>query len=161
MQKWVTKNNVFFFGITAFLCSKVVRYLVQNDYCGSFWNTCLMFEDMFLPLFVLTLPILVLFFLRDELFRSWLRFLAWWLPVGYILSYGIGYSTGYISIELWNTRLTSFVILSFSLLLFVIKTWELRRQEAGTPIAPWLVWTTLVLAFAASLVPGYIYGLIW
>jgi len=104
---------------------------------------------------------LLLLFLRDELFRSWLRFLSWWLPVGYILSYGVGISTGYISIELWNTRLTSLVILSFSLLLFIIKTWELRRQETGTPIAPWLVWTALVLAFAASLVPSYIYGLIW
>jgi len=162
MQKWVTKNNVVVF---LGLCSLALIFLEpqsMRDYCYNNNLPCVFMRNFLLPLAWGSFPVaLLLLFLRDELFRSWLRFLAWWLPVGYILSYGFGYSTGYISIELWNTRLTSFVILSFSLLLFIIKTWELRRQEAGTPIAPWLVWTILVLAFAASLVPGYIYGLIW
>lgn len=148
------------------ICSLMLVFLEPQgvrDYCYTNDLSCVSVRNFLLPLAWGSFPIAILIlFLRDELFRSWLRFLAWWLPLGYLLSYGLGYSTGYMSFDLWNTRLTSFVILSFSTLLFMVKTWELRRQEAGTPMAQWLIWVSLTLAFIFSVVlSGYIYGLIW
>ncbi len=163
MDKWLTKKNILLFFGLWFVAFLLLDPQWVRDYCYGNRLPCVSVRKFLLPFVWGGFPLsLLLLFLRDELFRSWLRFLAWWLPVGYFLSYSLGYSAGYISFELFNTRLMSFVILSFSPLLFAIKIWELRRIEAGNPIALWLKWASFVFAFALSIVlSGYIYGLIW
>ena len=162
MKNLVTKKNITLFALASFILSVAIRYFVANDYCDPYWDACLRFVDILMPFYVVSIPMFVLFFLRDEIFRSWLKFIAWWLPLGSLLSIiASGNSSGFIG-NLFPTQFFTFTIVVMSIFLFVIKTWELRRADRGNPLAWWVEWTSLVAAFVLSVILSYyIYGLFW
>lgn len=120
-------------------------------------------EDALFPLYTLAVPLIVLYFLRDEIFRSWVRFNSVWVPLSVIL---IVLSHPYDNFPFPSSdgisRILGWITVMMSLSIFVLKSWELRRKDQGNPLAWWIKWPSLVAAFALStILSAYIYGLIW
>ena len=79
---------------------------------------------------------IILFFLREQIFHSWLRFAKWYLPIATLLilissdSGGglfIGFGGGYDREGMiW---FTSGLFLIISLILIAVKSWKLRKAD--------------------------------
>lgn len=120
-------------------------------------------EDALFPLYILALPLIVLYFLRDEIFHSWARFILVWAPLSVILTVLNGpYSSIVSPGSEGAARILAGITVMMSLSIFVLKSWDLRRADKGNPLAWWIKWISLVFAFAFSLaISVYVYGLIW
>lgn len=105
---------------------------------SSFCDISLLDEGVGQPLFFFSLSVLplfaILYFLREEVFRSWSRFAKWYLPLAAIaifLSFGShgGWGVGNIFdtelVTMWSAGLF-FVI---SLILIIYKSYRLRREK--------------------------------
>lgn len=162
MKKLLTKKNiVIVFGISALLLAILhpqwVRTLCyDNDLpCVSIWMFLLPFVWGCLPASV------IVYFLRDEIFYSWLKFIAWWLPLGSLMAFITSDDSGIIG-NLFSSQFFAFTIISMSGCVFALKSWELHRTDLGNPLAWWIKWPSLVIAFILSIIlSAYIYGLFW
>ncbi len=169
MKNWLTKKNMLVFALVSFLLAQLVPYVIQSSTCSSgvyhkwWWQPCMTIEDALFPLYILALPLTALYFLRDEIFRSWVRFILIWAPLSVILTMlSHPYdnfpfpASGGISIIL------GWIMVTMSLAIFALKSWELHRVDQGNPLAWWVKWAGLVAAFILSVVLSvYTYGLIW
>lgn len=119
----------------------LLYYLLDTpfwEWCNgsSFCNTLFLDEGIGQPLFFFSLSLLptliLLYFLREEVFRSWFRFTKWYLSfaaIAIFLSLGShgGWGVGNIfSTELVTMWSAGFFFL-ISLFLIVIKSWKLRK----------------------------------
>lgn len=164
MKNWLTKKNIaIIFGVSALLLAILQMQWVRT-LCYDNDLSCVSIRMFLLPLAWGCFPASVVScFLRDEIFRSWLKFIAWWLPIGSILSFIDSQSSGgWINISLFPTQFFAFTILAMSGFLFGLKSWELHREDQGNPLAWWVKWSSLVVAFIISVVlSAYTYGLFW
>lgn len=120
-------------------------------------------KDALLSLYILAIPAIVACFLRDKIFRSWVRFILVWAPLSFILivlsgpySDIIGPGSGGVS------KILAGITVMVSFLIFFLKSWELYRIDKGNPLAWWIKWPSLVTAFVLSgVLSVYIYGLFW
>ncbi len=91
----MTKRNVLFVGITAFAAAALLwvlyakfglscEYVNENGhttrYCGAIILSLL-------PLISLIPFSVILYFFRDEVFRAWLHFAYWWVPILVVVTY--------------------------------------------------------------------------
>ncbi len=153
MKNLVTKRNITIFAIILILGAWGADKLWYVSY-----NSMHAVIDPVLALLAALSP---LYFLRDEIFRSWLKFIAWWLPFGSLLVY-VGLGLSGIPGNPFPAQIFAFTIVAMSLFLFAIKTWELRRAEQENPLTWWVKWPVFVVVFVLSVVlSAYIYGLFW
>ncbi len=144
MKNWLTKKNIVICALTLILVGWGANELRYIKYSPA--------HIIIDPLSALLVSLVPLYFLRDEIFRSWLKFIAWWLPLGSVLSIvALNSSGGFIG-NLFPAQFFAFSIIFMSLFLFAIKTLELHRTDGGMPMQWWVKWPTLILAFAMSLV---------
>lgn len=163
MKNWMTKKNItIFFAICASLFAALQPQWVRT-LCYENNLSCVSFRMFLLPFVWGCFPIsIALYFLRDEIFRSWIKFIAWWLPLGsLLLVIGLNTSNGFVG-PLFPAQFFAFTIISMSGFLFILKSLELRRADQGNPLAWWIKWPSFVAAFALSVIfSAYSYGLIW
>lgn len=120
-------------------------------------------EYALFPLYILAVPLIVLYFLRDEIFRSWVRFILVWAPLSVILTVlSHPYDNFPFPASDGISKILGFIAVTMSLSIFTLKSWELRRKDQGNPLACWVKWPSLLVAFVLSVVLSfYLYGLIW
>jgi hypothetical protein len=153
MKNWFTKKNLAIFALTLSLIGWGANKLGYIKYSPA--------HAIIDPALAVLAILLLLYFLREEIFRSWLKFVAWWIPVGSLLVFtGLG-SSG-IPGNLFPAQFFAFTIISMSGCLFALKSWELHRIDKGNPPARWVKWPSFLVAFVLSVVLSfYLYGLIW
>ncbi len=93
MKNWMTKQNVLIGSIVGSVLSGVIIFQENMHLCelidGGYHRNCLfndwMQDEIGLPLFYMSLGVFlissILFFMRDEIFSTWLRFAMWWIPI--------------------------------------------------------------------------------
>ena len=115
------------------------------------------------PALVILFVSFLFFLLRDAIFYSWLRFLAWWIPLGYFIVFIFKSPVrAILRIEFFNAQLMSLVLLFMSLALIVIKTWEIQSAEQQNPVNSSLKIASYALSFIVSVaISFYIYGFFW
>jgi hypothetical protein len=162
MKNLVTKKNIIIaLGVSAVLLAVLQMQWIRT-FCYDNDLSCVSLRGLLLPLAWGCFPISIAFyFLRDEIFRSWLKFIAWWLPVGTLLVFAESGGRGSIlGVSLFPAQLFALTIVIESLLLFTIKMWELRRADQGNLIAWWVKWSSHITSFVLSVALSYyIYGL--
>ena len=131
----ITNRNVLTVSLVVSSLLLVVNYVGTYALCGGNAGTCvdvlynlvLLFE-FFLPLFLLSL---ITYKLRDEIFRAWLIFAKWWVPLTIILVL-LAPTTGYSLVPIDKGRVSLFMnalFLILSLLLIAYKSYQLRRER--------------------------------
>ena len=87
---------------------------------------------IFLPAFVFSI---ITYFLREEVFRAWLRFAYWWIPVSLVFIYlaggwsGGGFGIPAVLDQEFVSLILSGLFLLISLLLIAYKYFASRRSE--------------------------------
>lgn len=154
MKNLLTKKNIAVFALVLVLIGWGANKLGYINYSPA--------HAIIDPALAVLAVLSLLYFFRDEIFRSWLKFIVWWLPLGSLLliidSWGSG---GWVDIRMIPRLLTVSTLVLMSIFLILIKNWELARTDNGAVVAWWIKWTALTLAFVASFLAIYIYGLIW
>lgn len=94
MENWITKKNVFLAsvgGSFATVLLTVINAQQYSKFCefvdetGHGLNYCMGTAFVIFPL-VWILPFsLVLYFFRDGVYKSWLAFARWWIPLSMLL----------------------------------------------------------------------------
>lgn len=132
----LTKKRLLYFTVIGFFFAVLLGYTSEN-LCNSY--TCeTAIDAVAVPLGFFTLSLipisLLLFFLREEVFRAWWRFARWYLSVAIlivIVSGGGGVASGLGS--LWDQELavwwTAGLFLIISLTLIIYKSLKLRSQQ--------------------------------
>ena len=129
----MTKTKTLIISASAIALSFFVDYLYKKNWISGDVT------ELILPtLFFFALPLLVLslitYKMRDEVFRAWLRFAYWWIPVSLVFIYlAGGWSGGGFGIP--NVLDQEFVSIIFSglfaiisLLLIIWKYFTFRRK---------------------------------
>jgi len=87
---------------------------------------------IFLPAFVFSI---ITYFLREEVFRAWLRFAYWWIPVSLVFIYlaggwsGGGFGIPAVLDQEFVSLILSGLFVLISLLLIAYKYFASRRSE--------------------------------
>ena len=87
---------------------------------------------IFLPAFVFSI---ITYFLREEVFRAWLRFAYWWIPVSLVFIYlaggwsGGGFGIPAVLDQEFVSLILSGLFVLISLLLIAYKYFDSRRSE--------------------------------
>ncbi len=106
--------------------------------CAEFDRACMkqydgvsLFFLIFLTLFLLSL---ITYFLREEVFRAWLRFTYWWLPLSLVMIYlsagnsGGGFGMPNILDQEFVAIIFSVLFATISIILIVVKSLLLRGK---------------------------------
>ena len=85
-----------------------------------------------IPLLALAPLSLIFYFLRDEVFKAWVKFALWWIPLSIVLSYLTPENN-----ELFPTGpgVTAYILSALfvliSLIIVLVKSLSLRKQGGG------------------------------
>ena len=138
MNKFITKKKVLwgsFVGVVFFMLiagTRGVPFL-----CDEYDRGCMKQYDnvsvlflIFLPLFILSL---ITYWMREEIFRAWLRFAYWWTPLTMVLVLMTHDSSGGFGIPSIISResvsmIFSALFLIISLILISYKSFALRKK---------------------------------
>lgn len=131
---FLTKKRVFLISLVGVLVITALALLQKGDFCynnpwcNKLWDTINFIgysSYPFVPLFLLSL---ISFFLREEVFRAWLRFTYWWLPVYIIAVYFVASNSsgGFGIPNVFDQQTVSFIFsglfLIISLVIITIKS---------------------------------------
>ena len=101
--------------------------------CMKQYDNIAVFFQIFIPTISLSI---ITFFLRDEIFRAWLKFAYWWMPISIFfifLSANAGGGGGWGIPTILDPEFVSFVFSSLffiiSLLIIITRSFSLRNQE--------------------------------
>ncbi len=155
MKNFLTKTHVTVFAALISLLGLGLNILGFIDYDAA--------HAIADPALVILFVSFLFFLLKDAVFYSWLSFLAWWIPLGYLSTFVFkSPERAILRIDFFNAQLMSLVLLFMSLALIVIKTWELQRAEKKNPINSFLRIVLYVFSsFISVAVAFYVYGLFW
>jgi len=127
-------KKIFLISLAILIISLISEYIVDYYKLYYKFETDILQALFFFPLFLVILST-VLFFTREQVFRSWLRFAKWYLPIAAILilissdtggGLFIGFGGGYDREGMiW---FTAGLFLIISLLLIATKSWKLRGK---------------------------------
>ena len=94
------------------------------------------YKDIFLTLFIFPITLLfslITYKMREEVFRAWVRFATWWIPLQIVLTLLTPESSGGLFISLVDKQLVaillSFLFVLISLVLIVWKWLSTRRTS--------------------------------
>jgi hypothetical protein len=139
MDKWMTKRNIAIIGITGVLAA----YFLQHFY-DFFWTLSGLRQHTYIAIYKsiiwfsipLTIAILILIFLRDEIFQSWRKFAYQWVPLQFIIISLIIYTEkdsigGFMSMHVAEptSMFLSGVFLVVSLVLIISKYITLQKKS--------------------------------
>jgi len=121
----------------------------ENDY--HCLNTISDFELVFFPVLSLALLSIFTYFMRDEIFSTWIKFAKWWVPLSMIaIFFAPEDIPGSFSVPVKGPLafFTTFVLFICSIFLILFSVWELHRTHHGrTPFG----WLTKSIAFVIFL----------
>ena len=60
---------------------RLCDFFIDNGSAGSCPSTLASLETMLLPVIPLFIFYLILFFLKDDVYRTWSKFVIWWIPL--------------------------------------------------------------------------------
>ena len=140
MNKFITKKKVFWGSFLGVVIVPVVGSIFSYDYCFAqghcprLWDTIESITPiffLFLPLFILSL---ITYWMREEVFRAWLRFAYWWIPLTMVLVLMTRDSSGGFGIPSIVTResvsmIFSALFLIISLILIAYKSFAIRKKS--------------------------------
>jgi len=142
----MTKKTVFLTSLVGTLVAYVLTDPLRFGFCRNIYTFgesvgCLdelvpMF-GLVIGLFAVTLLILsaITYFLKEEVFRTWLRFAYWWIPVSIVLIYlakdssGGGFGIPNVLDQEFVSLILASLFALISLLLIAYKYFASRRSE--------------------------------
>lgn len=154
MQKLNSKTYVMIFAASVFVFSRILRQLVENNSCGKEWSACVGVENLLPIFYVLFVPALLLYFFQTEVQKSWFKLLAWYVPLTIIfgLPQGSSWGPSFFSSSKDVVWIFSINIVVFSIILFVIRKFEISRIAEKKKDILWIKWPTYFVAFFMSFV---------
>lgn len=84
----MTKKNILLSSFIIVITLLISNYIGNVRLCAGEYNCIdLLFtiEIIFLPIFPLFFFSLITYFMREEIFRPWIRFAMWWVPISMFL----------------------------------------------------------------------------
>jgi len=133
----ITKKIVFWISLVGVAVFFIAGYAIPL-LCGVYSYICQDRLETFFPFLLLFFPIflfsLITYFLREEVFRAWLRFTYWWLPLSFVMIYlAAGSSGGSFGIpNVLDQETVAFIFSALfaliSLILIAIKSLLLYRK---------------------------------
>ncbi len=137
----LNKKNIFFLGLLALVFISVIiflegsygRFCVYSPEDGWSKNYCDIFALFLVPL-LLVIPFSLLFcFLRDEVFKYWMKFAKWGIATLMIFSFVAGsvHRSGSIGFEFFPFMLSFlyFIFVTISIVMIIYKSWKLRTKK--------------------------------
>ena len=95
---WISLIGVVLVTLELFGKNPFDDYCVQKQNCLFFWKISWDIMDFINPLLYLLVPVfllsLITYFLREEIFRTWIRFTYWWIPISIFFVYLASGSSG-------------------------------------------------------------------
>jgi len=135
MEKFMTKKNILLIALGGtvlfFLCVFSQTFALCAEYqwsCTKKFDSVAEILQIFIPLFLLSL---ITYKLRNEVFRAWLMFATWWVPLT-ILLVTLAPSNGHSLVPIDTSRVSLFMnalFLIFSLAIIAWKYFSLRKKE--------------------------------
>lgn len=137
------KKRIVQIGLTALLgiiAGIFMANLGDMGLCGSKFCRKILEDAVGVPLALLSLSLLpisfLLYFLREEVFRSWSRFARWYLSlaaIAILLSFGShgGWGVGNIFSTELVTMWSAGLFFLISVFLIAIKSWKLRKTPSA------------------------------
>ena len=134
-KNWVKWVALLFFGISMLVFVLPLVFLPNLSDCRSYHDFCKSLAIFSLPLAACFPLSLLLFFLRDQVFYTWLKFSAVAIPVMLWVIYQSPPSAmgGFLASAMTTTRSETAIQISglyivISLILIGIKSWMLRQK---------------------------------
>ena len=138
MKNWPTKKKLLWVSLVLTVMGFLTTGLTMLKFwCGEgnyvCWDKFDFFGNLtliFLPVFILSL---ITFWMREEVFRAWLRFAYWWIPLTILLVLMTKDRSGGFGIPDIVTResismIFSTLFLLISLILITYKSFSLRKK---------------------------------
>lgn len=135
------KNSLYSFLATAVLTLAVFLTEKACVVGSGFETLCFSFfrdiQESVIFLGTIFIVSLILLFVREETFRSWVKFAKWYIPIAALLillaagtfsggSYGPSYDLDAEGMSI----LTAALFLLISIAIIAVKSWKLRKKEA-------------------------------
>jgi hypothetical protein len=138
-----TKKIVLFISGIFFLLLIISLCLVLTNCCGLNKN---LFKDIYtqLAIFGFLFPLILIFslityFLKDEIFKPWLKFTYIWLPLSIIFTLITPGGSGSFFVSLWDKEMTVifmsglYVVVSITMLIInVIRFYFINKNKTDT-----------------------------
>ena len=154
MNPMLSKQNILILSTIIFLTAWAV-----DSFGGYSYVITEPLVNYALALFVSTV---LMVFSKNEVFLSWIWMLAWWTPSSLYLIWMTKMGGMFSPGSEGMSRISGEILFLMSLVIFSVKSWELRRNDSGKPLAWWVKWGILVLGFVASVIASiYIYEFVW
>lgn len=133
----MTKKKVFWISLVGVAVFFIAGYAIPL-LCGEYSYICQDRLETFFPSLLLFFPVflfsLITYFVREEVFRAWLRFAYWWIPLSLVMIYlaagnsGGGFGMPNILDQEFVALIFSGLFALISLILISIKSFLLRRK---------------------------------
>src|SRR3989338_9344774 len=130
----ITKKSVFLTAVLGVGLALLIQFLYKQSVLSRS-----VFKSVAEPLFVIALSLLFvsffLFLVREGVFRAWLRFAYWWIPVSLVFIYlaggwsGGGFGIPAVLDQEFVSLILSGLFVLISLLLIAYKYFASRRSE--------------------------------
>lgn len=133
------KQKIIIFTISIFFVS--IAFLINFLYRDSFFSRD-MYKIIAEPLFYIGSSLFIVslfyFFLKDEIFKPWIKFTYWWLPLSIIFTLITPGGSGSFFVSLWDKEITVifmsalYVAVSIIMLIInVIRFYLLNKNKTG------------------------------
>jgi len=145
MKNWITKKNTFITSILAFGVTVLLWVLNMGDIIscrtpigvGYSIKYCAQISIILLPLTTVIPVSLLTYKLRDEIFRAWIRFAQWWVPISMLIILiipgggGGGWGIAFPPLDAVFALYSSGLFLVISLAIIAYKFFQLKKSGVG------------------------------
>ena len=137
----MTKKKVFWISLVGTVVfftlspSNLYGYCFQEGHCWRLWNVIESTAPYFFLLPLLLLFSIITYKMREEVFRSWIRFAYWWIPISLFLIYLAGGSSGggFGMPNVLDQEFVSIILSGlFAIISLLVITWKYFATR-GTP----------------------------
>jgi hypothetical protein len=131
------KQKIIIFIISIFLVS--IAFLIDFLYRNSFLSRNI-YKIVAEPLFYVGSSLFIVsifyFFLKDEIFKPWIKFTYWWLPLSIILTLITPGGSGSFFVNIWDKEMTVIfmsaiyvVVSTIMLIINIIRFYLLNKNK--------------------------------
>ena len=136
----MTKKNIFVVSLvsvgifTLLALAQTSDFCYREVWCNRYWDEINAIGQILFLSFPLLLFSTITYFLREEVFRAWLHFTYWWIPVSFVFIYlARGWSGGGFGIPNVLDQESVSIIFSglFTIisLFIILVSWVRHRRE--------------------------------
>ena len=128
MNIFFNRKNVLLIAFIATLVWLLSAFQKEIGFCGPIYNDCWDIIDLVWPPLTIFLPLFLLslfaFFMREEIFATWVNFAKWWVPLSvFAILITPEKAGGFVSIP-YQSALALIVTGVFFFISLILITWK-------------------------------------